>query len=68
MRATCIRCLDAEAVVALDLDGSGYFRCQSCGEEFTADDVRDTLDAMKRWEKLLVWAEACPVEAEEVTA
>lgn len=67
MRAICIECWDKDAVVCLDMDGSGQFRCGGCDAEFTCEEVRDKLEAMKAgWSKLLAWAESYP--AEEVAA
>ena len=61
MKAICIRCWDAEALVQMDLDGSGEFECEGCNERFTCAEVRQTIDAMRTsWEKLIGWAESYP--------
>jgi|GEM_PF-7105507 len=67
MNAICIKCWDASALVCMDLDGSREFRCTGCEETFTCEEVRQTLDAMKRgWERLIGWAESYPVEEAKV--
>lgn len=65
MKAICIKCWDKDAVVMMDLDGSKQFHCGSCDEDFTCQEVKDTLDAMKQgWSKLITWAESYPQEEE----
>lgn len=69
MKAICIKCWDADAVVTMDLDGSREFECRECSERFTVEEVRDALDAMKAgWDKLIGWAESYPAEEETEAA
>jgi len=42
------------------MDGTEQFRCLSCNEEFTREDVQTAIDGMKDWEKLLAWLDAYP--------
>lgn len=67
MQVTCIKCWDADAIVKLLLDGSETFECSECGETFDCEDVRGTIEAAKKWERVLKWVEAAPME-EEVAA
>jgi hypothetical protein len=60
MKAFCIVCRDADAVVCMDLDGTDVFRCLSCEEEFSRDDVQKVVDGAKVWAKLLAWADQYP--------
>lgn len=63
MRAICVECWNPEALVGMDLDGSGTFRCGECSAEFTCVDVRSKLEAMKKgWDRLLKWADSYPKE------
>ncbi len=63
MKATCIKCWDADALVTMDLDGSGVFRCGGCSGEFDRDEVTAVLEAMQKgWAKLIAWADAYPKE------
>lgn len=69
MRAICVECWNPDALVMLDMDGSGNFRCDTCEAEFTCEDVRAKLEAMQAgWSKLLTWAESYPAEREEAAA
>ena len=68
MRAVCIKCWDADSLVKLHCDGSGYFECEGCGETFHCAEVREVLSATReRWEKLIKWAEAYPGGVAEPT-
>jgi hypothetical protein len=63
MKAICIKCWNPDALVSMDLDGTGEFECHACEERFTCEEVRQTLDAMKTsWERLIGWAESYPKE------
>ncbi len=64
MQVTCVKCWDADAVVKLHLDGTQTFECEGCGETFECAHVRQVIDAAKRWERVLAWVEAAPLEAE----
>jgi hypothetical protein len=57
----CPCCKEAEACVSLQLS-DGEFFCRECEETFTADDVRQFIARVRRWEKLLEWAESMPTE------
>jgi hypothetical protein len=50
--AVCIRCGNPEAIVRLNLADVSEFKCDECGEEFTADDVRQFCGA---WQRVLAW-------------
>jgi hypothetical protein len=58
MNAICLKCLDPDAVLKLDLADGNTISCESCNEEFSVIDVRRVLDG---WAKLLPWLEANPV-------
>lgn len=61
MKAFCICCRDEDAVVSLYLDGAGEtFKCTSCEEEFTREDVDAFVAGAARWAKLLKWVDAMP--------
>jgi hypothetical protein len=61
MKAVCIKCWDADALVRMDLDGSGDFSCVECQETFSCEEVRATLEAMQSsWGRLIAWAESYP--------
>lgn len=63
MKAICVECWGEDAVVTLDMDGTGQFRCRECDAEYTCEDVRAKLEAMQKgWGKLLAWAESFPAE------
>jgi hypothetical protein len=69
MKAICIKCWNPDALVTMDLDGSGKFHCTECEEDFDRDEVRECLDAMaRRWKRLLAWADAYPAEETEDAA
>lgn len=60
MKAFCICCRDADAVVSVDMDGTEQFRCTGCNEEFTREDIQAAIDGMKDWAKLLAWLDKYP--------
>lgn len=61
MKAVCIKCHDADAVVTMDVDGTCLFHCGGCDEDFTPDDVRAHLKAQQdMWVPLLKWVDAYP--------
>ncbi len=61
MRITCIKCLNIDAVVCLNMTGAGdTFQCTECQEAFDVTDVRAAIEAAKTWEKLLPWIEQYP--------
>ncbi len=63
MKAICIKCWNADALVCMDLDGSREFKCQECEERFSCEEVTACLEGLKKgWAKLLKWAEAYPTE------
>lgn len=69
MKAMCIKCMNPDALVSMDLDGTCQFRCGECEEEFGCDEVREALEAMQKgWAKLLAWADAYPQEEEAAEA
>jgi hypothetical protein len=68
MNAICIKCWSPEALVKMHLDGSGDFECDECGETFTCQEVRDTLEAVQgKWSRLIGWAESYPKEDATIT-
>lgn len=62
MNVVCIKCWSESSLVKLHLDGSEMFECHECGETFTCEDVRGTIQAAAKWVKVLKWLEAAPVE------
>lgn len=46
-----------DGIQSLDLDDLATFRCQECGDEYTAADVRELLSA---WGRVLDWIETAP--------
>jgi hypothetical protein len=50
--AVCIRCGNADAIIRVNLADVTEFRCDECGEEYTADDVRQFCGA---WTSVLSW-------------
>lgn len=56
----CPCCHEAGACITLHLAEVDRFTCLECEEEFTTDDVREMIDRVKRWEKVLAWVDAMP--------
>lgn len=59
----CPKCAVLGGIIRLDLDDAETFSCDDCDETFTADDVRDLVDAARGWERMLAWVEKCPARA-----
>lgn len=59
-KACCILCGNNDPDITLRLHNVTEFECQSCGETFTADDVRRHLDG---WRAVLNWVDMAPVVA-----
>jgi hypothetical protein len=61
MNAICIKCWNPDAMVTMDMDGTCLFHCGECNEDFTPDEVRESLKEMQsKWGKLLKWVDAYP--------
>jgi hypothetical protein len=58
----CIKCLDPEAVVRLDLGAGNVnsFTCTGCDEEFTGAEIQAILNAAGAWHRVLTWANDYP--------
>lgn len=54
----CIRCHELDCV-SLDLDDC-MMRCRECSEEFTAEDVREWMQSLSRWQEALNWIATMP--------
>lgn len=59
MKAPCICCGDADAVVAMRLDSEAdpQFKCEGCDCEFTLADVENVVEA---WSAIIPWVKASP--------
>lgn len=62
MNVVCIKCWAENALVKLHLDGSNDIECAECEETFTCEDVRGVIENAKKWERVLKWIDAAPVE------
>ncbi len=51
-----------EATITLDLDDCANMTCPECGDSFTADHVREMIDAAAKWRKVLAWLDAAPAQ------
>lgn len=56
---TCVKCSEKE--ISLDLDDCQTFRCRSCEEEYTVDDVREII---AEYSKVLAWIDTAPTFAD----
>lgn len=56
----CPCCGEQEASIRMHLYDSAVFTCSECDGEFSNEDVLCMLKAMKRWEKVLAWANTMP--------
>ena len=68
MNLICVKCHDEDQVVTVSLTQDHMFHCEGCEEDYTADDVREYLDSMKAWEKVLAWVESSPFRCEKPDA
>ncbi|HWG42031.1 MAG TPA: hypothetical protein VN688_04535 [Gemmataceae bacterium] len=57
---TCIKCGDASNAVRVNLADASEFVCE-CGEEYTAEDVREFIG---QWQAVLTWIDAAPAMEE----
>ena len=66
MQLYCPKCSEPSANIDLYLHTPGTFKCCECDDEFTAEDVRETLaDIQRKWGPMLAWVEQMPTDEDE---
>lgn len=55
----CIKCREAGSLT-MTIDNVTEFTCTACDESFTDDDVREHLEGMQRWTRVLSWIDQAP--------